>query len=376
MRLTICQGAFYPVPPVLGGAIEKVWFGLGQEFAGRGHEVVHFSRCYPGFPSTEKIGGVMHQRVSGFESPRSLLKLKLLDLIYSRRLLRELPPADLLVTNTFWLPILLRNNRFGKIYVHVGRFPKGQLRYYVKASRLQTVSSSVLQAMQEQAPQLSPRMKVVPYPLPGDFAQQSPKEWARREKQVAYVGRLHREKGVDLLIEAFASLPQELRNSWRLLVVGSADAAAGGSGEQYRARLQSLARKVGNSVQFTGLINDSTRLQAILQESSLFVYPSLAEKGESFGLAPLEAMACGCPALVSQLSCFLDFITDGHSGFVFDHRHQAIMQLKNKLQLLLCSPERLAEASRAAYDVSRRFLLPRVAEEYLKDFEQVVGSHD
>jgi hypothetical protein len=37
MRITIVQGAFLPVPPVLGGAVEKIWFALGKEFASRGH---------------------------------------------------------------------------------------------------------------------------------------------------------------------------------------------------------------------------------------------------------------------------------------------------------------------------------------------------
>ena len=36
-------GAFLPVPPIKGGAIEAVWFLLGQEFAKHGHEVTHIS---------------------------------------------------------------------------------------------------------------------------------------------------------------------------------------------------------------------------------------------------------------------------------------------------------------------------------------------
>ena len=43
MKITIVLGAFFPVPPIMGGAVEKVWFALGQEFARRGHEVVQIS---------------------------------------------------------------------------------------------------------------------------------------------------------------------------------------------------------------------------------------------------------------------------------------------------------------------------------------------
>jgi glycosyltransferase involved in cell wall biosynthesis len=46
----------------------------------------------------------------------------------------------------------------------------------------------------------------------------------------------------------------------------------------------------------------------------MFVYPCLAEQGETFGLAPLEAVACGAVPIVSDLSCFGDFITPGVNG--------------------------------------------------------------
>src|SRR5437868_7628952 len=50
---------------------------------------------------------------------------------------------------------------------------------------------------------------------------------------------------------------------------------------------------------------------------TLFPYTTLFR---SFGLAPLEAMADGCAVLVSNLDCFHDFIRDGETGFIFDHR--------------------------------------------------------
>ena len=35
MKITIVQGAFLPVPPLMGGAVENIWFALGQDFARR-----------------------------------------------------------------------------------------------------------------------------------------------------------------------------------------------------------------------------------------------------------------------------------------------------------------------------------------------------
>ena len=117
MKITIVVGAFLPVPPVMGGAIEKVWFTLAQEFARRGHQVVQVSKLYPGFAREEIVGGIRHLRVRGFDTPRFLWWLKLLDLIYSFRVRPVLPGADILVTNTFWLPILMRDASCGHVYL-------------------------------------------------------------------------------------------------------------------------------------------------------------------------------------------------------------------------------------------------------------------
>src|SRR4051812_27179974 len=105
MKITIVLGAFFPVPPVMGGAIEKAWFALAQEFARRGHEIVQISRAISKFPRREKIAGVEHIRVRGFDTPRSPIWLKVLDLIYALRAWCVLPAADIIVTNTFWLPL-------------------------------------------------------------------------------------------------------------------------------------------------------------------------------------------------------------------------------------------------------------------------------
>src|SRR5947209_14880601 len=129
MKITIVLGAFFPVPPTMGGGVEKVWFSLAPEFVKRGHDVVMVSRKMPTLSREETIDGVKHLRVDGFDTPRSLVWLKFLDLIYSIRTMSILsakgrtrrgePPADIIVTNTFWLPILLRNSKRGRVYVQV-----------------------------------------------------------------------------------------------------------------------------------------------------------------------------------------------------------------------------------------------------------------
>ena len=194
MKITIVLGAFLPVPTTMGGAVEKVWLNLAAEFVRRGHEVVMISRAVAQSPREETVEGVRHRRVPGFDTPRSLLWLKFLDLIYSVRTLSVLPEADIVVTNTFWLPLLLRDPSRGRLYVHVARFPKGQMRFYGRAARLQGPSTAVVRAIAAQAPALASKTAVVPNPAPASVTNSPPTALGTREKIILYVGRLHLRK--------------------------------------------------------------------------------------------------------------------------------------------------------------------------------------
>jgi glycosyltransferase involved in cell wall biosynthesis len=374
MKITIVLGAFFPVPPVMGGAVEKVWLALAREFVRHGHEVTLISRAFATLPKTEMLDGVRHLRVKGFDSPASLLWLKILDLIYSWRVRSILKPADLIVTNTFWLPILLRNARYGALYVHVARFPKRQMRLYRHAARLQTPSNDVARAIEKEVPDRAERIRVIPNPLTAP-AEGIPPRLSARDKIVLYVGRLHPEKGVHLLVHAFAHLAGDKEEGWRLVVVGPAEAKFGGGGEPYLQQLKEAAANAGDRIEFRGAIFDDAALMQEYRRARLFVYPSLAETGESFGLAPLEAMAHGCAVLVSGLSCFHDFIQDGATGFSFDHRAPVPEDaLRDRLRALMRDEALLEHVSAAGREVAAGFSITRVADQFLADFDAVVRA--
>lgn len=374
MKITIAQGAFLPVPPLLGGAVEKVWFALGQEFARHGHEVAHFSRRYAGLPHEETIAGVRHLRVAGFDTPHSLLRLKTLDLLYSLRVARRLPAADILVTNTFWLPILLRSSRRGRLFVHVARFPRGQMRFYRHAARLQTVSHAVMKAILAEARVPASQVCTIPYPVLAP-RRDTPPSFDTRKKELLFVGRVHPEKGVHLLIEAFARLPSDRFADWRLVLVGPSATHLGGGGVDYQKQLEALARNLGDRVAWIGPVFEPAALAEHFQRASLFVYPSLAEHGETFGLAPLEAMSLGCPAIVSDLDCFREYLSPEEDGFVFDHRADDPAEvLAKKLTQLLDEPAALSRVSTAALRKMENYSLERIAQVYLDDFQSLVAT--
>jgi len=371
MKITIVLGAFFPVPPLMGGAVEKVWFALGQEFVRRGHTVVQISRAHPDLPAEETIAGVRHLRVRGAAQPRSILWLKWLDLLYSLRVRRILPVADILVTNTFWLPILTRTTKRGQVYVHVQRAPKGQMRWYAHVARLLAVSHAVAEQIVAQAPQLRAKVRVIPNALP--FRMDATIQ-AERARMILYVGRVHPEKGIELFLRALSYLPAEMLAAWKVKIVGPHETHLGGGGENFLRAMQTLGERSGARVDWPGQIFDPEKLAEEYRNSLVFVYPSVAETGEAFGVAPIEAMAYGCAPFVSNLACFRDFIADGVTGFVFDQR--AVEPEKNLAKrladLLGLSPEQIMRIGAQARAKVAQFDVEPVAQRYFEDFASLL----
>ncbi len=373
MRIAILQGPFLPVPPLRGGAIEKAWFRLGKAFAKEGHEVVHVSRRCDGLPQEETIEDVRHQRVEGFEATGSTLFLKWRDLRYVLRASKVLPAADILVTHAFWAPLLIRDHSRGALYVHVGRYPKGQMKFYGRAARLQAPSETIAEAILREVPSRASKVKAIPYPL--SWETEMVLEPASRKKSVLFLGRIHPEKGLRELVNAFAGLPEESRRDWRLDVRGPWRKEQGGAGQDFLDELKVSAKPAGNAIHFHEPFFDDAKLREDLKRASLFVYPSLAERGETFGLAALEAMSCGCPPLVSSLACFRDFVTDGKTGFVFDHCDGEITEsLHGSLVKLLVQPDALAKVGAAGCEAAKAYSLESVAKLFLEDFREVLGK--
>jgi glycosyltransferase involved in cell wall biosynthesis len=369
MKIAIVQGAFYPVPTRRGGAVEKIWFALGQEFARRGHEVTHYSRLCDDLPASEVIAGVNHVRLPGGDTPASRLLQKWRDLRYTWRVARKLKKADVVVTHTFWSPLLLSRRRHGPVWVHVQRYPKGQMKFYREAARLQTVSRVIAHAIVGQLPSSLWRLRIIRNPLPAPVAPATPV--VRDPNLVLFVGRLHEEKGIELLVQA-AVLARAAAPELKFRIVGPCEARFGGGGEALQARLVELAARHDAWVEFTGPVFDDAALAAHYAEAAVFVYPSLAAKGEASPVAPLEALAQGCPVVTSDLQCFDDTIGAGIFTRRFDHTApDAPARLLAAVTAVVAAKEQWPAASAAAVARAGEFSLERIADEYLAGFEEL-----
>jgi glycosyltransferase involved in cell wall biosynthesis len=120
------------------------------------------------------------------------------------------------------------------------------------------------------------------------------------EPFVLAVGNLEPRKNLTRLIEAFGLLIRQHGFSGQLVLVGKAQLRAG---DAQRAVRES---GVESRVVFTGFVSHDD-LTLLYNRASLFVYPSLYE---GFGLPPLEAMACGCPVVASNVTAMPEVLGD------------------------------------------------------------------
>jgi glycosyltransferase involved in cell wall biosynthesis len=182
---------------------------------------------------------------------------------------------------------------------------------------------------------------------------------------------------VHVLLKSFTSMFMSQRQDnitdWKLRIVGPRDVSQGGDGAAYFNELVRLAQPLGSACEFVGPVFEEQKLIKEYQAASVFVYPSLAEKGEALGLAPMEAMAAGCAVIVSNLRCFDDYVQDGMNALKFEHKCQKPEnELAAALTRLLADPQLTAEISNNGNITARKFRTFEIARKMLDDFESLV----
>jgi len=95
------------------------------------------------------------------------------------------------------------------------------------------------------------------------------------------------------------------------------------------------ALELGNRVHFTGHVDNAT-LQQCYAHADALVFPSLYE---GFGLPPLEAMACGCPAAVSRAASLPEVC--GDAALYFDPHNES--DIAEKIERIVSDVELRSE---------------------------------
>lgn len=175
-----------------------------------------------------------------------------------------------------------------------------------------------------------------------------------------FVGRLHPEKGVFDLLEAFTIVKSRIPHA-KLVLVGDGPA---------RPRIEQIVadKDWGSSVFLTGVVRNRD-LPAFFRAADLFVSPSVTTRKweEQVGMANIQAMACGVPIVSTRSGAIPEYVPDGVAGILVPERNP--QSLAEAILFLLTNEDlrqHMKEAGRAYaiahYDARRNV---QIAEEII-----------
>ncbi len=173
-----------------------------------------------------------------------------------------------------------------------------------------------------------------------------------------YVGRLDREKRIDIILRA---LPDILR-------VTSVHLVLTGIGTE-KQRLEELAEKLGiqKAVTFTGFVPDED-LQNIYRVGDLFVIASIAELQS---IVTMEAMASGLPVVAVNAMALPELVHDGENGYLFSNGDSQMFA--EKVIAILSNQATRAEMSKKSLEIIKDHDISKVVEKFESIYSEIVS---
>lgn len=258
MKILLASHFFHPSV----GGIEQVSRVLAREFTTAGHDVRVVTA------TSEDDGTRFPFQVHRHPSPAALLELvRWCDVFFQNNISLQ----------TAWPLAIVRRPWVIAHHTWIAR-TDGRRGWRDRLKHSLTTRAQNIAVSNAIASHLSAPAVVIGNPYRHDVFRLDPA--AQRDLDLVFVGRLVRDKGVDLLLDALTTLPM------RLTIVGR-----GPEESALRAHCERLG--LGERVVFAGMKADA-ELAALLNRHRVIVIPSRWE--EPFGLVALEGIACGCVA--------------------------------------------------------------------------------
>jgi N-acetyl-alpha-D-glucosaminyl L-malate synthase BshA len=200
---------------------------------------------------------------------------------------------------------------------------------------------------------------VVPNFVDVDRFTPAPPGGAPRDRPViVHVSNFRPVKRVDHVIAVFARVRASRPARLRLI---------GDGPERPRIEADVAARGLGADVEFLGERDD---LPDVLRDADLFLLPS---ETESFGLAALEAMACGVPVVASAVGGLLEVVADGEAGFLRPVGDVAALA-DAAARLLADAPLRRAMGAAARRTAETRYRIDPAIDRYVEIYRAASPS--
>ena len=362
-------------PPHFGGEL-KHSIERFQSLVERGHQVIVLTSGNPGMPEREIIDGIEIRRSPIVGKSRFARGLR--RLVYSvwvRKQMRKLDYDVLHYANlgqVGWLDgwisgklTLGLNQNLGHKAVWVHCLSDTETEDFSNRGLKLKVRNRILE-MVDLVVSVSPRLnqavlKVFPdkaqelvYGVRDDlFIPLDEEEKAKFRQQhgvleddlvFSFLGSVGTRKGFDLLYKAFTEIEMETP-AVKLWIVGPKSKQENQNLDDFEINQMIEEAEGSESIRFWGRIDDRQQLAKIIGASDVFVFPS---RKEGFGIAPLEAMATGIPAIIARIPGVTDLANiEGETGYYIDvNNAQALKAAMVKMSLSAESRSQMGKKAR------------------------------
>ena len=367
--------------PVINGVSVSI-LALTCELKKLGHEIYVFAPGYPGHKDVEN-------RTIRFPSIRTAFARDYpLAIPYMPGLTRKVKELNLDVIHTHtpfmlgWLglrlgkrlgiPVVSTNHTLYTEYVHYFPLaPKAMSRafivamlrrYYNRCARVITPSRPMEEVLRGYG--VTRPITVIPTGLSIDTARDdAARKRLRQEfgipqdaRVLLYVGRVAREKYLDLLLEAFDKLAPKHMDAY-LMIAG---------GGPYEAQCRENASKLAcsNRIAFTGAV-PREKVAKYYSAGDLFAYPSPTE---TQGIVVCEALGAGLPCVLVNGGGTPEMVVDGDDSLLAKIE---VQDFAEKLDTMLSNPALMEAFSKRAVVNAARFCPRAMAEKALEVYESV-----
>lgn len=353
------------IPSMEGGGAERQLAYLATEFVRQGCEVhIALTRGGSNFPRLESSGATVHHL-----APASNHDLRLVTRL--RRILATVQPSIVqcwllqmellggLAATAAGIPWVFAERSSVDAYP---RTLKNYLRVRAAAFASAIVSNSIGGDEYWRDRQSGVPRYVIANALPLDEIRATPVAAAEElcarpgEVSVLFAGRLDAGKNADVLIHALA----RIRSTRRISAVLCGDGPR-------RTHVERLIAEHGlqERVRVVGYVQN---LWSLLKSADMLVSPSRFEGSPNI---VLEAMACGCPLVVSDIPAHREILDDDSALFADPDDVHALV---DRIDRTIDEPEPAAERARIAQARAEQYDLPQVALQYLALYRDVLAA--
>lgn len=265
----------------------------------------------------------------------------------------------------------LSTNRHVKKYLYLNSIVKSIIR---KASVIHLLShyekEEFLNVFKANSEELKYKIRLVPngvnleefknLPSKGSFKQRY--SVLKDKRYIIFLGRINAIKGLDILVGSFKKLAI-IDEDLYLVIVGPDNE---GYGERVKKWLKD-AGLLGRSV-FTGMLTGRDKLEAFV-DAEAFVLPSYSE---NFGIAVVEAMACGIPVVISNKVGVYKEIEGNKAGIVVETDPE---RLFIGIKTLLDNDEARREVAQNGKKlVEEYYNIDKVADKMIKTYQEILSN--